>query len=360
MGSLFEIQENAQEFSDGFDLLSGRLSKSLILSIYSEYENALADCPNDILLVLDCEALLNQIREDENALKILKPVLHERKFLQKNLRYAAHCAALGNTHEMEETLYALLNNPVTSHEKACAFIAAGRLGNKNAVLSLWKDLLVTENLQCNTINEDVLNEPDSYTCISTLFLRERIEAIDLLFQYDISENRDIELYCHTSSLHYQIGLLLNPLLQAIAYDGEYSAFTGFVVANAIAGGAYELVKKLRNTVTTHNPRVFQELILNLEGIRRYKAMYAIGEGLLTFFSTDTEPDWKFVEKMMDETEGDICQIYDMLDIFGNIGLEAEVAPIIEILTQNIPDIVTKSNERKELEPYLGPVPPITL
>ncbi|PWR70802.1 hypothetical protein ACKUB1_01990 [Methanospirillum stamsii] len=360
MGSLFSIRENVEDFSDAFDLICGQLSKSLILAIFSDYERMLEKNQDDHLLILDCESLLTILGEDAKALELLSKIQNNPTFLLPKLRYAAHCGVIGDSSGMNEILQDLLKNPVTSHEKICAFIASARLGDRKSAYELWKELLKESGVQNCVMNADVLDDPDSYTCLSSLFLRERIEAINLLFKLDITENRDIELYFHTSSLHYQIGLLLNPILQAIMYDGEYSAFTGFVVARAVADGAQKTMSRLRDSVTTQDPRVFQELILNLEGIRRYRALYAIGEGLLTFFSSNKKSDRIYIETLIQETGGDIYQLFDMLNIFKNAGLETEVSPLLEILISDVPEIEQKVSDRKNLDSYLGPCPPLTL
>lgn len=360
MGSLFTVSENVEDFSDGFDLIKGHLSKSLILTILSEYEKMRVQYPDGHHLFLDCESMLTLLGENKKACDLLETFPDDDTFLLPKLRYASHCAALGNISAMNEVLSSLLKNPVTPHQMACAFIAAGRIGDRNQAIWWWNELLKEREVQNCVMNAKVLDDPDSFTSLDTLFLRERIEAVDLLYRLNIEENRDIELYCHTSSLHFQIGLLYNPLLQAIMYEGEYSAFTGFVVASAIASGAYTTVENLRDTVITSDHRVFQELILNLEGIRRNRAFYGIGEGLLTFFSTDKLPDRDYIENLKRETGGDIYQIYEMLLVFKNAELEAEVTPLLEILIHDEPDIDNKSLERKELDTFMGPCPRINI
>lgn len=167
--------------------------------------------------------------------------------------YASHCAALGDMTTMVDTLHSLMRDPKTPIRKHVPLSPPDDWKIEMQQYGYGKNCYLRKVLKIKVLPRKSLMILISYNCTSYLFLRERIEAIDLLFETDIKENRDVELYSHTSALHYQIGMIYNALYYVITHEGAYSAFTGIVVGNAIAAGAYNALRKLRDSVTTLSP-----------------------------------------------------------------------------------------------------------
>lgn len=357
MSPILAMRYLVEDFTDTFDLIGNRLSKSLIRDIFSEYEMIWAEEPDNFNVAFDCESLLNLLGEHEQAQKLLEQITGEYGSGTRVIRYAHHASLLQNQAEMERALQMLLKEPKTVNEKACACIAAGRLGDRNSAIRLWKELMEEEGVISRKVDAMVLSEPDSYTCLSSLEMRERGEILDLLYRYDIRENRDIELYYHATVLHYQLGIIQNSIYDMIKNESPYDAFSGIMVAHAIANGAYQRLVALRDSVIVEEPQVFEELILIIEGARRYRAFYTICERILTVPSPETVPDRVFLETLKQETGGDIYQIYSIADLFRRSGLEPDLSGLLDVIEAEIPNIAQKITERRHMESYLGQQPP---
>lgn len=357
MSPIFAIRCIVEDFTDSFDLIGDRLSKSLIRNILSEYEEIWAEDPDDFNVALDCEIMLTLLDEHTKAIECLSRITTDYGRGIRKLRAAEAYAALHDQAGVENALSSLMREPKTSPDLACAFIAAGRVGDRDAMVMYYRKLIEEEGVELRKFDDEVLHYPDSYSSFGSLHTRERNEAVHLLFQYDINENRDCELYAYTSLLHYKLGCILNSIQDMVLNAGQYEALIGIIVANAISNGTYTWMKTFRDIVTVNEPRAFQELILNIEGARRFQALFEIGERLLTQLSADAIPGQEFLNNLMRETGGDIFQIYSLLELFLASGMDLDVLPLLEIITAKIPDIENKAVERENMESFLGPQPP---
>jgi tetratricopeptide (TPR) repeat protein len=346
-----------EDFTDSFDFIGNKLSKSLIQDIYSEYATMWANDPEDPNLPFDCESLLTILGDHEKAIACLDKIQCRYGAGMRMLRKAYHYACLHNEREVTHTFDALFFNPAYKDEKECAFIAAGRLGDRETAARLWKKI-TKENGHTNLkITDEVLHKPDSFNSICQVHIREWDEGVRYLYQYDIRENRDIELYTLISMIHYKTGFIYNSLIDVIQNEGPYEAFTGMIIALAISGGAYSLVAEYRDLVTIDDPRVYKELILHLEGLRKFKSFFEIGVRLLTISEANFHPDADFLRKLVEDTGGDIYQLYHLLDLFVSSAGDADYVQLLDILLEMDPDIEQKSVIRNEMEEHLGPRPP---
>lgn len=345
-------------FTDSFDFIGDKLSKSLILDILTEYEEIWADEPDDPNLPFDCESMLTLLGDHHKAVACLERIRGQYGTGMRMLRLAFHYAGMHDEKRAYEMLCALCADPRNEHEKECAFIAAGRCGDRQAAVRLWNELLWERGLASQRITDEVLANPYSFNCLSHLHMREWDEGVRLLYHYDIRENRDVELCALVSMIHYQMGMIYNSLIDMIQNVGPYEAFSGMVVALAIASGASSLIAQYRDMVVVDQPRVYQELILNLEGVRKFQTFFAIAERLLTISAPNFEPSEAFLHKMIRDTEGDMYQLCTALELFTRSGSDADYERLLEMVLRMDPDIGRKMLIRREMEQFLGPRPPL--
>ncbi|WP_324474140.1 hypothetical protein [Methanospirillum sp.] len=345
------------DFTDSYDFIGDALSKSLIYEIYSELEKIWANEPDNPNLPFDCESLLAILGEHEKAIACLNHIQGHYGFGMRLLRQTYHYACLHNENGVKSSLDPLFTHPRDEHTKECAFIAAGRLGDRETAARLWKELLKEKNLENLKISKDVLDDPDSFNCIAHVHIRECHEGVRYLYQYDIRENRDVELYALISMIHYKMGLIYNSIIDLILNEGPYESFSGMITALAVSGGAYSWVAEYRDMVTVDDPRVYKELILHLEGIRKFRTFFSIGERLLTISEKNFQPDEQFLHSLVRETGGDLYQVCTLLELFTRSAGDADYAQLFDVLLKMDPDIAKKSVIRKEMEGYLGPRPP---
>ncbi len=346
-----------EDFTDTFDLIGDRLSKSLIQKILSEYEEIGADDPDNFPVSFDCESLLTLLGEHEKAIRCLDQIQCDYGKGMRMLRYASHYAGLNDIEGVKKSLHPLLTNPTDEHEKECAFIAAGRIGDRDLAVRLWEELIREKGLGNQRITNEVIGSPDAFNCLSHLQFREWYEGIHLLYRYDIKENRDIELCALVSLLHYQIGIIYNTIIDMIQNTGPYESFTGLVVAIAVSSGTHSWITEFRDIATIDEPKVYHELILNLEGVRKYLAFFTIGERLLTMSTSGSKPDKSSIYKLLRDTGGDIYQVFTLLELFTRVADDADYVHLLDIVLQMEPDIARKTVIRKEMEGFLGPQPP---
>lgn len=360
MSPILSKRHLVEDFTDCFDFIGDQLSKSLIQDILSEYEKIWAEDSESIDILYDCESLLALLRDHEKAITFLDQINGEYGSGMRMLRRASHYAGLNDKEGVKKSLYPLFSHPCNEHEKECAFIAFGRLDDKVSTARVWKELLKEKELENQVFHEEIFSNPDSYNCLSHLHIREWNEGVRLLYRFDIRENRDIELYALVSMIHYQVGIVYNSIIDMIQNSGPYEAFTGMTVALAISTGALSWITELRDMVTIDEPKVYQELILNLEGVRKYQTFFTIGERLLTIPTTTFQPNESFLHNLVKETGGDVYQVYTLLNLFTEAGNDTDYEHLLDILLNLDPDIERKAMMRREMDGYLGPQPPFDL
>lgn len=360
MSPVFAMRYLVEDFTDCFDLIGDRLSKSLIQDILSEYEKIWAEEPDNFNVAYDCEILLTLLGEHEKAITCLDQIEVNYGTGMRMLRRSAHYACLQNMKAAEKALHTLVTNPRNDHEKECSFIAAGRCGDQNTAVRLWSELIIEKDLKNQRINGEILGNPESFNCLSHQHIREWNEGVRLLYRYNFRENRDIELCALISTLHYKVGIIYNSIIDIIQNTGPYEAFTSIIVAHAVTCGTHSMITKYRDMVTIDESEVYQELILNLEGVRKFLTFFTLAERLLTIPSTTFLPDESFLHKLVRETGGDMYQLYDILELFNQAGNDSDYAHLLDILLIMDPDIGRRTAIRKDMDGYLGPRPPFDL
>lgn len=357
MSPILAMRYLVEDFTDSFDLIGDRLSKSLIQDILSEYEKIWAEDPDDFNVAYDCEILLTLLGEHEKAITCLDRIDVNYGTGMRMLRRSAHYACLQNKKAAEKALHPLLTNPRNEHEKECFFIAAGRRGDQETAVRLWAELISEKELENQRFNDEILGNPESFNCLSHQHIREWDEGIRLLYRYHIRENRDIELCALISMLHYKVGIIYNSIIDMILNNGPYEAFTSIIVAHAVTSGTHSLITEYRDMVVIDESGVYQELILNLEGVRKFLTFFTLAERLLTIPIATFQPDESFLHNLVRETGGDMYQVYSVLELFTQAGNDADYAHLMDILLNIDPDIGRRSVIRKEMDGYLGPRPP---
>lgn len=345
------------DFVDSFDFIGDRLSKSFIQDILSEYETIWADEPDNFNVAFDCECLLTLLGEHEKAIAILDQIEDDYGSGTRMLRRHTHYAQLQDEKAAEKALQPLLTNPSDEHEKGCSFIAAARLGEMNTAMRIWVTLIKERELEDQGLTEEILDSPQSFICLSHLETREWNEGVRLLYEYDIRENRDIELYALISILHYKVGLISISILDMIQNEGPFEAFNSIQVAKAVASGTYSMIAEYRDMVTVDEPEAYRELILILEGVRKHLTFFTIAERLLTIPQATFKPDEAFLLSLVRETGGDIYQVYRLLELFIHAGADKDYADLMDVILNLDPDFGRRAAIRKMMDGCLGPNPP---
>jgi len=348
------------DFFDTFDLVGDQLSKSLIQKIFSEYEEVFNSDPEDFNMGFDCEVLLTLLGEHERAVELLNNLDVEItcETVTRMLRLAYHYASLKDVAGVERSFHYFFNTPYDEHVMGGAFIAAGRLGNREGMIGIWEDLVIEKGFQNQKYSDEVYDEPFSYVCLSDLHIREWNEGVKLLYQYDIRENRDIELFALISTLHYKLGFVYNSIVDIIQNEGPYEAFYAMITGKAIATGMQSWMTFYRDMVTVDEPKIYQELIMHLEGARRFRSLFSLGEKLLTLSSTNFNADIHFLQNLLLETGGDMYQLYTILDLFTQSGDDPDYEDLLDMVIRLYPDIDEKSQIRSHMGAFLGPLPPL--
>jgi tetratricopeptide (TPR) repeat protein len=348
------------DFFDTFDLVGDQLSKSLIQKIFSEYEEELKYDPEDYNVGFDCEVLLTLLGEHEKAVELLNNLNIDVscEAVTRMLRLAHHYSYLKDSAGVEKSFRYFFKRPCDENVKVGAFIAAGRFGNRGGMIRIWKDLVKEKGFQNQKFRDEVIDEPFSWTCLSDLHIREWDEGVKLLYQYDIRENRDIELYGLVTTLHYKLGFVYNSVVDIIQNEGPYEAFYAMISGKAIATGMQSWMTFYRDMVTVDEPKIYQELIMHLEGARRFRSLFSLGEKLLTLSSTNFNADIHFLQNLLLETGGDMYQLYTLLDLFTQSGNDIDYVDLLEMVINLDPDIAEKSQIRRDMSALLGPLPPL--
>ncbi|NLV26551.1 MAG: hypothetical protein GXY48_05225 [Methanomicrobiales archaeon] len=352
MVTFFGELDNVCSSSDGFDLIGEKLTDLQLLDIYTEITNLGTRYPDELSILKSRESLLTLLGEHEEAINLISQNNNLEKHPDLNLNLAGHLGAMGKKKEMKELLSSLIINQETTVDLLIAFIAAGTLDKKDEAITIWKKILESEEITDLTIDEDVLEYPDDYSCLSGLPMREVITGLEILQRYGIRENYEVELYYFVDFLKIYLEGISDNIYDTLENEGPYEALPGFLVAAAVGDNGYALAKKIFDQNPAQNPSISLHLHTCLNSIKKYTSEYAIGNRLIKSLHTDAINEPGFLTTLQTETGGDEIQVFEMLYHLEDTGISDIIPSLMDEMERNYPDIRSKTIEKFRNNPRL--------
>ncbi|PWR75498.1 tetratricopeptide repeat protein [Methanospirillum stamsii] len=352
MVTFFGELDNVCSSSDGIDLIGEKLTDLQLLDIYTEITNLGTRHPDDYCILKSRESLLTLLGEHEEAIDLIsqKNILEKHPNLQLNL--AGHLGAMGRKEEIKDLLSSLILKQETTVDLLIAFIAAGTLDKKDEAVTIWNKILEAEEITDLTIDDDVLEYPDEYSCLSGLPMREVITGLEILQRYGIRENYEVELYFFVDFIKIYLEGISDNIYQTLDNEGPYEALPGFLVAEAVGDNGFALATKLCNVRPVEDPSISLRLHTCLNDIKKYTSEYSIGNRLIESLHTDAINKPGFLKTLQTETGGDECQVFEMLYHLEDTGISDIIPSLMDEMERNNPDIRSKTIEQSRKFPGL--------
>lgn len=340
MFSYFSDPDNVEHFSIGFDLAGKHLPESVIIQIIAEIEGVQEDYPDDRNAVIALDALYDILGERSGAISALAhyTVVFESSIAM--LRTARQLTLQGRVEEAEDLLSKIvqLKSEGSMLGELCTLLAFARLNDREAFATTWHRLVERYCLPEPVAEEEFFMPPDEYTLLHNLPFREQIEGLEYLFQYEIQEFRDAEVFALIDDLRSYLEFFLYRIpAQVLEYDTA-GCLLALQVVKAISDGSREVAEKI---LSMHGPISDEERIAaineNVESIRQSGVSAVVMSGMLQWISDPVQPAEEMLDALRKQTGGDDRSILEAFHIMSSELPEETLKMLLLALLETYPD-----------------------
>jgi len=319
MVSYFSDPHHIELFSLGFDLIRDQLPETMIDDIIIEIEEYFEECPDDLSSALALDGLYNAIREWDSAIATDENYMVLTDSSLFTLRQALHHLMNGEPEDADLLLDEVIrldsaNSPV---RQLCALIAYGRRNDREKFTSTWMQLLMEYGDEAHVSTRGHIGLHKDYALFPDLPFREHIEGIGLLFRFDISQGRDIEIIALITCFRDYLTNLSEGMISEAVVDGFTDSLPAFGVIAAISSGMVKTAEEILKTGDSISGAILTETINPaLEEIRKTGREMLVLETLKNWSFKRVKPTPDLINTLQEQSGGDNQLIIGLIDLLG--------------------------------------------